>query len=233
MVTVDEAVVARLKLQGNNFEILVDCSNAIALREGKAVDMKDVLAARKVFSDAKKGMEASENLMKQLFNTTDKDEIARHIIKKGEIHLTTEYKSNLREIKKRKIISLIHRNGVDPKTHLPHPINRIENAMEEVKFYANEFAPVEEQLQEALKKLKQVLPIRFEVKEIEVKIAPAYAAKAYSVIKNYGTILRDEWQNNGYWVGIIEMPAGLETEFYEKINSMCHGEVEAKVLKIK
>ena len=233
MVTVDEAVIARLKTHGHNFEVLVDCNNAISLREGKPVSMKDVLAAVKVFTDAKKGLEASGNAMKQIFQTNDPEEVAKQIIKKGDMQLTTEYRSSLREKKRRQIINLIHRNGVDPKTHLPHPVNRIENAFEEVKFHVDEFASVEKQLQDALKKLRPIIPIKFEVKEIAVKIDPQYAGKAYSTVKNYGTILREEWQNNGYWIGVIEMPGGLEEEFYEKINSICHGNVEAKVLKTK
>ena len=233
MVTVEEAVIAKLKTHGQNFEVLVDCNNAIAVRENKQVNMKDVLAASKVFTDAKKGLEASESTMNQIFQTADAEEVAKQIILKGDIQLTAEYRNSLREKKRAQIINLIHRNGVDPTTHAPHPVTRIENALEEVKFHVDEFASVEEQLQDVLKKLKPIIPIRFEVKEIAVKIGPDYAGKAYSTVKKYGTILREEWQNNGYWVAVVEMPGGMETEFYEKVNGICHGEVEAKVLKTK
>ena len=220
MVTVDEAVIARLKTLGHNFEVLVDCNNAIALRENKNVNMKDVLAAVKIFSDAKKGLEASENAMKQIFKTADAEEVAKQIIKKGNIQLTSEYRNSLRENKRKQIINLIHRNGVDPTTHAPHPVNRIENALEEVNFHVDEYTSVEEQLRDALKKLKPIIPIRFEVKEIAVKIGPEYAAKAYATVKKYGTILREEWQNNGYWVAVVELPGGMESEFYEKVNEI-------------
>ena len=233
MVTVEDAVIARLKTHGQNFEILVDCNNALAVRENKNVDMKDVLAAMRIFTDAKKGLEASESGMKQIFQTTDVEEVAKQIIKKGEIQLTSEYRNSLRENKRKQIINLIHRNGVDPTTHTPHPVTRIENALEEIKFHVDEFASIEEQLQDALKKLKPIIPIKFEVKEIAVKIGPEYAAKAYATVKKYGTILREEWRNNGYWVAVVEMPGGMESEFYEKVNKICHGEVEAKVLKTK
>ena len=233
MVTVDEAVIARLKTHGQDFEVLVDCNNALALREGKNIDMKDVLAAEKVFTDSKKGLEASEHAMQQIFQTADALEVAKQIIKKGEIQLTADYRNQLRENKRKQIISIIHRNGVDPKTHVPHPVTRIENALEEAKFHVDEFLPVEQQVRDALKKLMSILPIKFEVKELAVKIGPEYAGKAYATVKNYGTILREEWQNNGDWVGVIEMPGGLEEEFYEKLNGICHGEAEVKVLKTK
>ncbi|MAE42322.1 ribosome assembly factor SBDS [Candidatus Woesearchaeota archaeon] len=233
MVTVDEAVIARLKTHGQDFEVLVDCNNAIAIREGKEIDMKDVLAAMKIFTDSKKGLEASETAMKQIFQTSDAEEVAKQIIKKGEIQLTSEYRNQLKENKRKQIINIIHRNGVDPKTHTPHPVIRIENAFEEAKFHVDEFTSVEKQVQEALKKIQPILPIKFEVKELAVKIGPEYAGKAYGTVKNYGTILREAWQNNGDWVGVIEMPGGLEEEFYEKLNDLCHGNAEVKVLKTK
>lgn len=233
MVTVDEAVIARLKANNLHFEVLVDCDSAITLREGKAVDIKDVLAVMRIFSDAKKGLEAPQHLMEPIFKTNDIEEIAKQIIAKGEIQITAEHRNKIREIKKRQIISLIHRNGVDPVNHAPHPITRIENALEEAKFHVNEFASVEDQLQDALKKLKPIIPIKFEVKEIEIKIGPKYAIKVYPIVKKYSTILKEQWLNNGYYTAVVEMPGGLEEEFYEKLNNICHGEVESKVLKTK
>lgn len=233
MVTVDQAIIGRLKTHGQNFEILADCGNAIALREGKSIDMHDVLAAMKIFSDAKKGLEASETAMKQIFGTNDVGEIARTIIQKGEIQLTQEYREKLREEKRRQVIAIIHRNGVDPKTHLPHPPQRIKNAFIEAKFHVDEFKPVQEQVQEALKKIRPILPIKFEVKEIAIRINPEFAPKCYSTVKIFGTILREEWQANGYWVAVVEIPGGMETDFYDRLNKICHGNVESKVLKIK
>jgi len=233
MVTVDQAIIARLKMHGQNFEILVDCNNALALREGKDIDLRDVLAAMQVFSDAKKGLAASENAMKQIFGTSEAGDVARQIIQKGEIQLTQEYREKLRGEKRKQIIGMIHRNGVDPKTHLPHPPQRIENAFEEAKFHVDEFRSVQEQVQEALKKLRPILPIKFEVKEIAIKIPPEYAPKCYAPVKQFGTILREEWQSNGYWVAVVELPGGMENDLYDKLNKICHGNVESKILKTK
>ena len=233
MVTVDQAIIARLKTQGHNFEILVDCSNALAVKEGKSVDMHDVLAAMQIFSDAHKGLVASETAMKQIFGTNDVEEVTKQILHKGEIQLTQEYREKLRDEKRKQIISIIHRNGVDPKTHLPHPPQRIENAFEEARFHVDEFKPVQEQVQEALKKLRPILPIKFEIKEIAIKITPDYAPKCYSTVKQFGTILREEWQTNGNWVAVVELPGGMESDFYDKLNKICHGNLESKILKVK
>jgi len=233
MVNVDQAVIARLKVQGHNFEILADCSNALAVREGKDVGMRDVLAAMQVFSDAHKGLVASETAIKQIFGTNEIEEVARQIIQKGEIQLTQEYREKIREEKRKQIISIIHRNGVDPRTHLPHPASRIENAFEEARFHVDEFKPVNEQVQEAMKKLMPILPIKFEIKEISLKITPEYAPKCYSTVRQFGTLLREDWQANGCWVGVVEIPGGMESDLYDKLNKICHGNVESKILKVK
>jgi ribosome maturation protein SDO1 len=233
MINVDEASVVKLKTHGQNFEILVDCDAAIALKNGQQIDITSVLAVQKVFSDSKKGLEAPENSMKQVFKTADPLEVAKIIIQKGNLPLTTEYKEKLRETKKRQIINMIHRNAVDPKTHLPHPATRIENALEEAKFHVDEFKDTQKQIEEALKSIRPILPIKFEVKELAVKIPADYAAKSYPIIAKFGKKIREEWQTDGSYVAVVEMPGGLEEDFHTQINALCHGSVETKLLKTK
>ncbi len=233
MVTVDEAIVAKLKTHGQNFEILVDCNGALALKSGQDIDVRSILAAQKVFSDAKKGLEAPENAMKQVFGTPDPLEVAKAIIKKGDIPLTTEYKENLREEKKKQIINIIHRNAVNPQTHAPHPPQRIENALLEAKIHIDEFKDVQKQVQDIIKKIRPILPIKFEVKEVSVKLPPDYAAKSYGAVKEFGKILREDWQTDGSWLAVVEIPGGLENDLYDKINKLTHGNVETKILKVK
>ncbi len=233
MVTVDQAVIAKLKIHGVNFEVLVDCNNAIAFKGGKELDIKDILATQTIFSDSKKGEQASETQLKQIFGTTDPNEVAKEIIKKGEIQLTAEYRNKLKETKRKQIINMIHRNGVDPKTHLPHPITRIELALEEAKFRVDEYLPVQKQVEKVLKKLRTILPIKFEIKEIAIKIPGDYAGKSYSTINNFGKIIKQEWQSDGSFMAVIEIPGGLEQDFYDKINSITHGNVESKLIKTK
>jgi ribosome maturation protein SDO1 len=45
-----------------------------------------------------------------------------------------------------------------------------------------------------------------------------------------GQIINEEWQANGNWIGIIEIPGGLQDELREKLNKKTKGKVEIKVL---
>ena len=138
MMDINKAILVRLKKGGENFEVLVDCEKAIEFKSGKIEDIREVLAAERIYKDAKKGDKASENEMEKIFGSSDVKEIAREIIKKGEMHVTAEHKAKLRESKKKRLIELIHRNAVDSKTGLPHPVKRIEAAMEEARVHIDE-----------------------------------------------------------------------------------------------
>ena len=231
MVNVDKAHIAKISMHGKHFEILIDSDKEMEFKAGKSVSLGDVLAVEKIFTDSKKGMEASPAVLKQCFWTEDASEVAKQIIMKGEFAATAEFKQKQRDEKKRQIVYMIHRNAVDPTTHLPHPITRIEMAMEEAKVHIDENEDAMRQLQDIIKKLRPILPIKFEVKEIMVKIPPEFAAKSYTLLNSFGKRLKEEWLNDGSLSVVLEIPGGLEGEFYEKLNHMCHGNVWSQVIK--
>lgn len=232
MTGIEKSVIARLKLQGQTFEILVDCDKAIDFKTGKC-SLDDALVTDHIFKDVKQGERAPEKDMKKIFGTEDEKKIAEEIIRKGEIQLTIEHRNKLREEKKKKIIELIHRNAIDSKTGLPHPLKRIELSMEQARVHIDEFKKAEEQVQDVLEKLRPIIPIRFEVWEMAIKIPAKYAAQSYRILKMYGTMKKDEWQNDGSLVAVIELPAGMSEEFENELNKLTKGESETKILNKK
>jgi len=224
---------ARLKVSGESFEVDVDPDLAMGYKNGSVSDINQVLKAPQVFKDAKKGLAASEQDLERAFNTKDIFEVAQKIVADGEVQLSTQYRDGLREQKRKRIIDIIHRNAVDPQSHLPHPPQRIVAAFEEAKIRIDENKKAENQIDDIIKKLRPILPIKFEIKELEVRIPAEYAAKSYSVVKSASKIIREDWQSDGSWLVVVEIPGGLEQEFYDKINSFTHGNNEIKVVKTK
>lgn len=230
MVNVDKSVLARYKKNNAHFEVLVDCNLALDFRSGKNINITDILAVQKVFTDSKKGIEASPNVLKQTFGVEDPLEVAKEIIKHGEIQLNSEYKAKMREEKRKHIISIIHKNAVDPKSHTPHPIARIEAAMNDAKVKIDEYASAEQQVKDIIKKIQAILPIKFELKHIQVVIPGKYSGNAHGVLKNFGKMIKEEWLNDGSFMAVVEIPGGLEEEFYDKLNSLTHGDNETKII---
>jgi len=229
MSNVENSVLARISRQGKHFEILVNLEKAIDFKHGKA-KIEDVLVYEEIFKDSKKGLHANEKDMTLVFGTDNKREVATKIIKEGELQLTTEYKNKLRDEKKKQVIQLIHRTAVDPKTNYPHPIARIENAINDLGIHVDEFKPAEEQVQEVLKKLREVLPISFEMRELSIKVPGQFGGQSFPIIKKYSKILKEDWQSDGSLLVLIEVPAGMQNELFDKLNGLTHGHVESKLI---
>ncbi len=233
MVNVNEAVIARLKKQGRDFEILVDCDLALAYKAGKEVDLDSVVVSFDVFEDVKKGMNASDAAMESAFGTTDKKEVVKKILKEGEIQLTAEYRKKLRDKKRKQIIHLIHRNAIDPKTGAPHPPQRIENAINEVKVHIDDFKPAEQQVKEIVAKILSVLPLKYEIREVQVVLGPQYGGRAMPTLRKFGKVLKEEWLNDGSLCAVVEIPAGIQEEFEKELNNLTRGDLDLKILNAR
>ncbi|MHB8117379.1 MAG: ribosome assembly factor SBDS [Methanothrix sp.] len=231
MVRLDDAVPARLKTHGTTFEVLVDPDGALALKRGDRVNLEDILAVEDIFENASRGDRSPEEDLQKAFGTLEVLPIAEIIIKKGDISLTAEQRKQFIENKRRQVIEVIARNAINPQTKTPHPPTRIEQAMTEARVNIDPTKSIDELVKIAMKAIRPLIPIRFELVEVAVKIPPAYAPKAYGEVAAFGKLSREAWQNDGSWIGVVEIPAGMQTEFYALINRLTKGEAETKLLK--
>ncbi|HUT00376.1 MAG TPA: ribosome assembly factor SBDS [Candidatus Thermoplasmatota archaeon] len=231
MVSLENAVIARLHKGADHFEVLVDPHEAEHILEGKIENILSALAIDAVFSDAKKGTHAPIETLQKHFKTTDISIIAKEIIQKGEIQLTTEQRREMQEKKKKRIVELIMKNAMDPKTKTSHPRTRIELAMDEAKVHIDPFKSVNQQMKTILEQLRPILPISMEQARVSVKIPPEHVGKAYGAVRSFGTLEREEWQSDGTWIGVVKLPAGMQTDFYDRLNTLTKGNVETRILK--
>jgi ribosome maturation protein SDO1 len=231
MVRLEDAIIARYEHSGHRFEILVDPDVIDDVKAGKIENVVDYMVIDEIFKDAHKGDRASEELIKEVFGTTDVNEVAKKIIIHGQVQLTTEQRRKMLEEKKKRIIAEIARNAINPQTGAPHPPQRIELAMEEAKVHIDPLKSVEEQVPIVLKALRPIIPIRFEKVKIAVKVSGDMYGKIYGDLSKSGTILQEEWQKDGSWIGVVEIPAGMQGEFLDMLNKKTHGEVQTKILR--
>ncbi len=221
----EKITLARIKKFGMNFEISVDPDKALEYKAGNAT-LREVLNSDQIFIDAKKGEIAKESDLQTAFQTSNPEEVADIILKKGEIQLTAEHRSEERKQKLTKLIHLININAVDPKTNLPHPVTRIELALEQAKVQIDYNKTIEEQLDTIIKQLMPILPISIQTKLLIITVPAVHAGKAYGAIQSKHKLLQDNWLNNGDWQTKIEVPAGLYQDTIDFLNSLTHGEVQ-------
>lgn len=231
MVSLDDAVIARLKKGEHHFEILVDPYGAADIIEGKDIDVLQIMAIDAIFSDAKKGIHVPEEVMQEHFDTTDISTIAEYIIQHGDIQLTTEQRHKMQENKQKRVVEHIAKNAMDPQTKTPHPRNRIERAMEEAGVHIDPFQPVSKQVKSTVNAIRPYIPLSMERVKITVKIPAKFIGKAYGVVRRFGVLEQEDWQSDGSWVGVIRLAAGMQNDFYNKLNEATKGNVSTKVLK--
>jgi ribosome maturation protein SDO1 len=219
---------ARFKKGGENFEVPVNVNEAIRFKEGQEVNVRDVIDAPHIFSDAQKGALASEHHMKSLFGTSDPFEVAKIIITQGELQLTAEVRDKERQRKVNELIARIALGAIDPKTKLPHPAERIKLAMEEAKIRVDEFKTVDQQIDEVVDRIRPILPISFEKKTMSITIPGEYSGKAQGIVRNKGGIKEENWGSSGEWIVVVELPGGAAHQLIDEIKSLTHGRVEIK-----
>ena len=214
MVNLDDAIVARLETHGETFEILLDPSAMNLIKAGKEIDLLEYLAVEDVFNNARKGTRPAEDKIREAFGTSDVKEIGEKIIAKGEVQITAEQRKEMLQAKRQQVITYIAANAINPQTKLPHPPMRIEMALEE-----------------AMKLLRPLLPIKFEKTKVAIKMKGDDYGKCYDDLIHFGLVEKEEWQSDGSWIGIIEIPAGLIDELKVKIGNKTKGSATFKELR--
>jgi len=233
MISLEEAVTARLESHGQRFEVLVDPDAALAIARGEFDgDLEDVIAAEDVFEDASRGDRPPESALEDVFDTTDPLAIIPEVIKRGEIQITADQRREMQRRKRKQLITRIARNAVNPQMDdAPHPPERIESALEETDFRVDPMERVEEQVDDALDALKPVIPIRFDTVTVATQLPPEHAGSGQAKIREFAELDSEEWQPDGSWIGVVEFPAGMQNDFYDLVNEVSGGEAETRIVR--
>lgn len=228
----EKHVIASYEAKGHKFEILVNPDLALKLKEGKNVNIDELLVGDFIYKDARKGLKASPESLREVFGTDDVKKIAVIIVKEGKIHLTAEQRRKIIEDKKKQIINLIARNAIDPKTKLPIPPKRIEIAMEQARVSIDPYKSPEEQFEDIVSQISKYIPIKIAKAYLSVKIPAEYSGRIYRSLSSFGEIKKSNWLSDGSLMVEIEIPAGMQNEFIDKINELTKGSASIKILHV-
>jgi ribosome maturation protein SDO1 len=209
---------ARIKKAGKNFEIMVDMEKALAFKKGE--DSGGFLEIDKIFSDSKKGEVASTSDLREAFNTEDVNEISEKIVRDGEVLVNQEQRSEEQEKNIKQVVDFLATNSTNPQTGNPHTPERIKSAIQEAHINIKN-VPIENQIQEIISQLSVVIPIKIETKKVKITIPAIYTGKAYGIINPYKE--EENWLNDGSLEVFVKIPSGIIMNFYDKLNSVTHG----------
>ncbi len=223
MVTVDKAIIAKVEKKGKHFEVLVDPELAYDLRSGKQISVSSMLAVNEVFKDSRKGLKIGPGDLEESFGSQDVFSVAEKIVKEGEIQLTTEFRKKKEIEKKRQIAAFISKNAMDPRTKMPHPIERIMTAMDQAGIHVDASQPADRQIEKVVDAIKGIIPISMEKVSLQVHVPAKYSNQAYGIIKSFGS--PGKWLGDGSLQAVIIIPAGLKDEIFSRLNKATNGEV--------
>jgi ribosome maturation protein SDO1 len=216
MVSLDDAVLARLEKGGSRYEILVDPELVDNWKKDpNSVRLDDLLATDEVWNDARSGDRPTTDAIESVFGTTDLFTCVEKILKEGNIQLTTVQRKKLIAEKRTKIIHQIATTATDPRTKLPHPKTRIELALDEIKFSIDPFLSIERQVQDAIKQLKPVIPLAFITIRMAFKVPGSDYGGVHRLLRE--SIKKEEWLSDGSWVCVVEVPGGMKNELMSQV----------------
>jgi len=216
LVSLDDAVIARFEKFGKRFEILVEPDLVELWKENNsAVELDKLVAIEEVFIDARAGERPNSEDLESVFNTTLFTEIAVKIISEGQIQLTAQQRKKMTESKRKQIIQYIQSNAIDPKTKTPHPLTRIELALDETRYSVDPFKKLDEQIKQAIKLLKPLIPLSFENTRLAFKISGKSYGPVSQILRQYKE--KEQWLENGEWACVIEIPAGMKADLISKV----------------
>ena len=221
--------IARLKQGKKNFEIIVDLDKALEFKKGTNQSL-DFLEADKVFTDSKKGMAASTSDLQEAFGTEDTNIIAEKIVKKGEVLVSQEHRDEEKEKRFKQVVDFLVTNSINPQTGNPYTPETIKNALEQAHVNIKNIS-IENQVNEIIPEISKIIPIKIQTKKYEVNIPAMHTGVTYGLINQYKE--KENWLPNGDLNIVINLPAGLVFNIFDKLNSMTHGSVLTEEIKEK
>jgi len=226
-----DVTLVKYSFEGEKFEIMVKPDPALDYKLGKKKDISAVLVSDEIYTDSGKGTRPSAEKLLKAFNTEDQTEIAEIIMQKGDLNLTTDQRRKMIEEKRKQIVTFIAKTYVDPKTHLPHPPVRIEQAMKDGRVSIDPEKSVDEQVKDIVEKLRSIIAMKSESLQLEIIIPAQFASQSYAVLKSVGSLKKEEWQNNGSLKAILEIPAAARPNVIDRLGSITKGSASVEVIQ--
>ena len=227
----DKITIVKYSYANEKFEILVKPDPAFDYKLGKITEISKILVSDEIYTDSGKGTRASNELLVKVFQTEDTTKIAEIMMQKGELNLTTEQRKKMTTDKRKRIVTFIAKTYVDPRTHLPHPPLRIEQAMIDGRVSVDPFKNPDEQIKDIVEKLRPIIPLKTENITLEISVPAQFVAQSYTVLKSTGSLKKEDWQSNGSLKAILEIPAAARPNVIDRLSAITKGTANVEVQK--
>lgn len=217
----------------HSFKVVCHPGAVLQYREGK-LGFGKVLQLDIVFTNVVRGDRASAADLSAVFGPNFKeDEILKTIVEEGEIEYSASERRKFMDDKTNEIVYYIHKNWIDPKTKLPHPIDRIKNAISssKKKIIIDLKKDSKKQAESIVKKLQgTIMFAKAAVFAAELTIKYSYDGKCKNIIHgSVSKVVKEDYTGEGC-VYTIEMTKSEMDQLIVKLSKPTNGDYNMSML---
>ncbi|KAF5338444.1 hypothetical protein D9758_012230 [Tetrapyrgos nigripes] len=217
--------VVRLKKGGKRFEVACYKNKVQEYRTGVETNLDDVLQISNVFVNVSKGEVAKHQDLQKCFGTTDRDDIVKEILKKGEVQVGEKEREHDLTSLRKEIATLVAEKCVDPDTQHPYPVGIIEKAMAEAGFSVQQNKNAKSQVSQCIKQLQSdsKLPIQRARMRVRVTMPNTDGKRLREKVLEGAEKVEDDEMGKDEWEVIMLIDPGQFRIINELLQKECQG----------
>eukprot|EP01122_Echinamoeba_exundans_P016170 TRINITY_DN8111_c0_g1_i1.p2 TRINITY_DN8111_c0_g1~~TRINITY_DN8111_c0_g1_i1.p2 ORF type:complete len:266 (+),score=84.42 TRINITY_DN8111_c0_g1_i1:30-800(+) len=191
-----EFQIVKCKVGKTTFEVITKPGSALKYKKGQ-LGFDNVLMSDEVFTDYKKGQRPSAEELNAAFGTSVPKDAAKAVVDKGDVEMTAAERKEAVDRRRAEIVNYIHKYYIDPKAKTPHPVVRIENALDTLKVKVDPEVAAERQVQDIVKRLPEVMPIKKSEMGGKIIIPHKSLGSATGIIKKFCQVQSESYGADG------------------------------------
>ncbi|CAD7082466.1 unnamed protein product [Hermetia illucens] len=218
--------VVRLKKAGKRFEIACYKNKVISWRNGIEKDIDEVLQTHTVFTNVSKGQAAKKEELVKAFGKADDTEICKEILAKGELQISEKERANMIDSTFNSVATNIASLCINPETRRPYPVSIIEKSLKDVHFSVKMNKNAKQQTLEAIKLLKESMPIERARMKLSITFQGKESPKLKeNLLKLAASTVSEDWDGPTLRLVIL-----IDPGHFRQIDEMVRNETKGKGL---
>lgn len=189
-------------------------------------DIEEVLQTHTIFANVSKGQVAKKEDVLKAFGDLSEIEICKMILQKGELQVSDKERQSMLDSQWTAVVNGVTELCINPETRHPYPASIIEKSLKETHFSLKPNRNVKQQTLEAIKLLKQHLPLERSRMKLRVCLHLDQKDKIESLKKLIAEIESSE--QNKPTSGMLELIILIDPGHLRQVESLVRSDNKSK-----
>jgi ribosome maturation protein SDO1 len=162
---------------------------------------------------------------REAFGTANNDDCLKAICTKGHIQETAAERKEKTDQRRAEVVNYIHKYFINPQNNMPHPITRIELAMDQQKCHIDLDTPIDRVIEDVRKKLIEVLALKKASMDGELTVPHQHVGSVAGTLHKYVEKHSERYTADGCVMEIGIVPGDYDA-FLAEMNRITKGEFQ-------